>query len=74
MKPILIQVRRNNSQCGYGPWYQADDQDVPRWVIEYAHTERTESGATSGQVERGGSKWDWREPKPTTKEKLCPTN
>ena len=55
-----IEVRRNNGQNAYGLWVDAADQDVPEWVREYAGTEQIEDKAAAGQVERGGSKWDWR--------------
>lgn len=55
-----IEVRRNNGQNQYGPWVGGDSADVPAWVLEYAETEQIEDGKDAGQVERGGSKWDWR--------------
>lgn len=55
-----IEVRRNNGQCGYGRWMDAADQCVPAWVIKYSIDAMIDDGLDAGQVERGGSKWDWR--------------
>jgi hypothetical protein len=55
-----IEVRRNNGRCGYGLWKPAGHGDVPHWVWEYVADEIAENGIDAGQVERGGSRWDWR--------------
>ena len=56
-----IEVRRHNGRCSYGGWLIAADEIVPNWVWEYAETSMVEDRVDSGLVEKGGSKWQWRQ-------------
>ena len=59
-----IEIRRTNSQTWYGAWLGMDESDkhgeIPAWVYDAAADEMVEGDGKSGEVEVGGSVWEWR--------------
>ena len=60
-----IEIRRTNGQTWYGAWLAMGESDkhgeIPAWVYDAAADEMVEGDAESGEVEVGGSVWEWRE-------------